>query len=826
MAHAEQRARRPRAGRGLLLLTTPLIAVLALRFFAAFLHGQEWWGIDIGRYLPMWQAVVIAAAGLAVALLAAVPAGAARMTALLYAAGEFLFPDNPSSMRARHAAAALCFGLLAVLVTMPFPFLGGDGVHVVRRLYRFNIDVLASYGQLRTEPLTVLLYAWLAKLTGAGSTAAGSVDLTGYTALFRYVAGAGAALQAWIVLRYARLLTEDNTARLALISMTLCTSGALLYFGYVEFYVPVFTASALFLFSGMRCAKDRGSPLLPSLALLLAVCFHLSAIVFLPALLFLFVREKNAAEGEQGSRTSFRLQAALYIIAVSAAVLVYSIGVQGPWIALSSVDPASTLFSAVHARDVLNNILLAAPMALAALLMLLPALRTRKHVIPRAPVFAGIAACWWLVLMISQPAFAMDWDIFAVFGLALAGVPALLLVLLPAREQRAYLSTQMAVQPVLFLLPWLMLHLNQDTAVARYSDLTEMYSGVLPPAVVSGFHETLRSEAAGRSAGLEEIRRIEKMIALTNDSYEYMKLLRALSQGNAGTSEARPELRRILAHLRMQPDSVLDRAVGEDAAARALTLRGLYPSLVSSMGKTLSPSTRYTWLEESLASSSSPGSASPDSVSPGRELPFRAFLGGAFPILAQLGNLAYAGRDYTNAERWYLRAAADSVAAPSDGGIALSHVHAQLGIMRFTAGAHASAIASFLHATTYPSAPSSAWSNLGFALFRSGMFVESAVAFRTTLRMDSSDINALYCLGRLSLLRPATARFGTLAARPLSPARASRRPQQGRRHAARRPVQTYALRGALPCSADVIRDSGAVLVCRCSFAWIKEFIAD
>ena len=80
--------------------------------------------------------------------------------------------------------------------------------------------------------------------------------------------------------------------------------------------------------------------------------------------------------------------------------------------------------------------------------------------------------------------------------------------------------------------------------------------------------------------------------------------------------------------------------------------------------------------------------------------------------------------------------------------------------MRFTAGAQTSAIASFLHATTYPSAPSSAWSNLGFALFRSGMFVESAVAFRTTLRMDSSDINALYCLGRLSLLRPATAASG------------------------------------------------------------------
>lgn len=740
MAHTYQHASRPHAARNLPVFAIPLIGVLLLRFFAAFLDGQQWWGLDIGRYLPVWQVVIIASLALAVALLAAVPGVATRMTELQSAAGKFLFPDNPTSMRARHVALAIGFGVLVVLITMPFPFLGGDGVHVIRRLYRFNTDSLVSYGQLRTEPLTVLLYAWLAKLTGAGSSASGSVDLTGYTALFRYVAGVGAALHAWIVLRYTRLLTDDNVVRLALVSMTLWTSGTLLYFGYVEFYVPVFTTATLFLFSGMLSAKKRSSPLLPTLVLLLAMCFHLSAVVFLPALLFLFVRKETSAEGGQESRTPLRLQAALLIIAVAGAVLVYSVGVRGPWIAFSATDSANTLLSAVHMRDVLNNILLSSPMALAALLMLLPALRMRNGAIPRAPAFGLIAAAWWMVLMISQPAFAMDWDIFAVFGLALASVSALLLALLPLKAHRAYLSTQMAVQPVLFFLPWLLLHLNQNVAVGRYSDLSEMYTGLLPPAVVSGFHETLRSEAAGRSAGLEEIRRVEKMIALTNDSYEYMKLLRVLSKTDAGASDALPELRRILAHLRSQPDSVLDSSVGDDVAARALTLRRLYPSLVLSMGKLLAPAARYAWLKESATTTALPGSA--------------------FPILVQLGNMAYAERDYTDAEDWYQLAAADSTSSPKDGGVALSHIHTQLGIIRFTAGSHESAIASFLHATTYPSAPSSAWSNLGFAQFRSGEFVESARAFRTTLRMDSSDINALYCLGRLSLLRPETTASG------------------------------------------------------------------
>jgi tetratricopeptide (TPR) repeat protein len=380
------------------------------------------------------------------------------------------------------------------------------------------------------------------------------------------------------------------------------------------------------------------------------------------------------------------------------------------------------------------------PIALAALVMLIPALRRRVGSLPPGAAFAAIACAWWLGLMLSQPAFAQDWDIFALFGLGSACVAATLLAVFPAQERRAYTAAQMTIQPLLFLLPWLLLHLNQDAAVTRYSDLTELYSGVLPPAVVAGFHETLRSEAAGRSSGLEEIQRIEKMILLTDESYEYMKLLRALSNGNPGTGDALPEMRRILAHVRLQPDSILDHAVGEDAVSRALTLRGLYPSLVTSMGKALTSEGRISWLAECVASA--------------------RLLGQAFPILAQLGNLAYAQREYSKAERWYTQAAADSLAAPVDGGATLSHVHSQLGIMRFNAGSGAAALASFRHATMYRSAPSSAWSNLGFALFRSGLFVESAGAFRTTLRMDSSDINALYCLGRLSLARPTTAASG------------------------------------------------------------------
>lgn len=195
------------------------------------------------------------------------------------------------------------------------------------------------------------------------------------------------------------------------------------------------------------------------------------------------------------------------------------------------------------------------------------------------------------------------------------------------------------------------------------------------------------------------------------------------------------DVRRMLQHLSLQSDSALDVPVGEDADARRMTLRRLYPSLITAMGASLPPRERIAWLEASVEPASR--------------------LGRPFTILAQLGHLAFDAREYPRAAKWYEAAILDSLSGPDDGGVMLSLIYSNLGIAQFDAEAPA-AIASFLHATTYPAASAVAWSNLGFAYFRTAQFPESEKSFVVTLRMDSSNVNALYCLGRLSLGRRET----------------------------------------------------------------------
>jgi tetratricopeptide (TPR) repeat protein len=271
--------------------------------------------------------------------------------------------------------------------------------------------------------------------------------------------------------------------------------------------------------------------------------------------------------------------------------------------------------------------------------------------------------------------------------------------------------------------------------VERYAALTESYTGTLPPTVIAGFHETLRSEAVTRASGVEEIRQIAVMIELTGESYEYVKLLRAISREGYGVEGGTQDVRRMLQRLTLQSDSVLDIPVGEDADAQRMTLRGLYPSLITAMGVALPPRERIAWLEASVAPA--------------------ARLGRPFAILAQLGHLAFDARAYPRAASWYEKAILDSLSAPDDGGVMLSLIHSNLGIIQFDAEPPA-ALASFLHATTYPGASAVAWSNLGFAYFRTARFAESEKSFVVTLRMDSSNVNALYCLGRLSVGRRET----------------------------------------------------------------------
>ncbi len=739
----------------LLRFAFPLAALILVRLLCVLFPSSGWWGVNYARFLPPWQYLMISG----LALLAVLPRVAASLTPMTERIAALLFPASSSRARTTHILAAIAFGICAGMLTMPYPFLGGDGVHVMRRLFRFNVQLLGDYGQLSTEPLTVLLYAGLAKLSGAGSVAGGSVNLTGYTMMFRVVGGVGASVLAFAVLRFSQRMSDINTERLALVSMLLFTAGTLMYFGYVEFYVPVFTVSALFLLSGMRALREGTPVVLPGVLLALAVVFHFSAIVFLPAYIFLLTRRLPCASGRWQTVSAMRVQALLLIAAFAGAGLVYAADVKGPWIALLPLSGVHTMYSLVHLHDVMNNVLLTAPMALAAMFMLLPERHRHTSAPQAAVVFTAVAALWWIVLIVSQPSFAHDWDIFPVFGLTIACGAWLLLARLPFGPRRSYLRAQMMVQPMLFLLPWMLLHMNQEAALARYGAITERYAGVLPAAVLSGFHETLRSEAVARADGGEEIRQIAAMIELTGERYEYMKLLRALARRDPGVEHTLGDVRIVLARLSLQSDSLLDLAVGDDTAAREKTLRSLYPVLVTTMGSALAPEARVAWLEET--------------VNPALRL------GRAFPILAQLGHLAFDGARHREALSWYGRAVDDSVSSPDDGGAALSQIYSNMGIAQFAAQRPEDALRSFAHATIYPSAPARAWSNLGFACFRLARFDDARRNFTLTLAKDSSDVNALYCLGRLSLQHNGTVRSGRwLLRRFLSLEQGSRRSEE------------------------------------------------
>ncbi|MCB2206300.1 tetratricopeptide repeat protein [bacterium] len=726
---------RPHADHGPILFALPLVFLLLLRFVLSFFPKLGWWGLDYVGYLPLWQLLTITSTSVVLAL----PGVAGNLSSACASIARVLFPANSGKALWRHGGFAVAVGLLVFSLSLPFPFLGGDGVHVMRRLFRFHAGVIGAYGQISTEPLTVLFYAGV---TGFLSNAVreGSVNLTGYTMLFRIIGSLGATAMTFTVLRYAVKLVENEFDRVPLLTLLLFTGGSLFFFGYVEFYTPVFIMSAFFLLSGMYALRTQNRPFLPTVFLALAIAFHLSAVVFLPALLLLWSGPALTGQALDMRSPSVRLQLLLLLMGIAAAVIVYAMGIPGPWIPISGNVTSDTLFSVVHLRDVANNMLLTAPVAVSTVLLLL---LTRRHSLAPVPsnvLFAGTALLWCGVLLLSQPAFAQDWDIFAIFGLAASALAWLLYLQVSNPVLRGYLHVQLIVQPALFLLPWLLLHMNQEGAVERYADLARQYSGILPSSVVAGFHETLRTEAVSREAGDEEIHQIAAMNALTEDPYEYMKLLRAITTRNPGVRLALPDVRSMLQRITLLRDSVLDIPVGEDAEARGITLRILYQSLVIAMGAVLPSKDRIAWLEEGAEAA--------------------VVLGHSFSIQAQLGHLAFETGNYDGARDWYQQALIDSLSAPTDGGAALSLLYSNLGIAQFDAMAHDAAYASFLHATMYPAARASAWSNLGFACFRTARITQAVSSFDHTLRMDSSDVNALYCLGRIRLEHPESREAG------------------------------------------------------------------
>jgi tetratricopeptide (TPR) repeat protein len=321
-------------------------------------------------------------------------------------------------------------------------------------------------------------------------------------------------------------------------------------------------------------------------------------------------------------------------------------------------------------------------------------------------------------------------------GVALALAASLAASRLPAR-MRAYAVTQLAVQSLLFVTPWIALNVSFQPSLDRYLELTELYRPILPGEVSAGHYETLRTAFANTHNPEGEIAMILRAEELTRDRYEYYKLVRVYEEATSLTPTMLGAAERSIVAIREMPDSVRRLPVGRDRYSAVLTLDDLAADLARAVARLLPVEQRGRWAEQALG--------------PLLDEPARSF-----ELCSYVGYRYHDARDYARALAFMTRAVRDTALAPAAARTSILVLHHALGVAYAHTGREEESLAAFRQAVRYAQAPAAAWSDYGFACYTYSRFAEAVPAFTQALRRDSTDANALYCLGKIYFIDPAT----------------------------------------------------------------------
>jgi hypothetical protein len=195
-----------------------------------------------------------------------------------------------------------------------------------------------------------------------------------------------------------------------------------LFLGYVESYTFVNCMLALYFLLALRRAgkPTQYNLLLPTVVLLLATSFHLSALIFAPNLLYLWMIAlgRNDNSGLNGAYS----KAVFGLLVVGAAAMIWMFDNNLLLPLFPSGGRAYTLFSLDNLWDKLNLVTFVLPTALLVLLILLIQIRTVLAHRDNITAFLVLAAASAMVFVaVFDPMLGIrDWDIISITALPLA----------------------------------------------------------------------------------------------------------------------------------------------------------------------------------------------------------------------------------------------------------------------------------------------------------------------------------------------------------------------------------------------------------------------
>ena len=341
-------------------------------------------------------------------------------------------------------------------------FLLGDGMLRIRN---------ANYGLLFStdQPLTTFIHGLIVKITKLNaktvyqsiSILAGIITIIFYTKISNRLFSK----------TYKKLITGG----------LLFSSGIIqFYFGYVESYSILALFIFLFLLTALKEIKEQKISYLPAVWLAIAVIFHPSGILFVPALFYLYFYAKDRSLKEK--LISLLKVSGIFLVAISFLLgLFYFIGDISPIQFLKSYGRENNIkplfsnnnfdgiLSLSHFIDIFNEILLTVPAITLIVFAALLFLKNRKDKQLLFLLTSLVGPLLFFLTFNPLLGFARDWDIMAIIAYPLTLFISFSILKYSNKKQAIKIGTVTIILSLFHTIPWVLINANQNKSIRRFT---------------------------------------------------------------------------------------------------------------------------------------------------------------------------------------------------------------------------------------------------------------------------------------------------------------------------------------------------------------------
>jgi tetratricopeptide (TPR) repeat protein len=436
-----------------------------LRFIPLFFPGVRLWGINHLLFLPFGFAVDYAIAGI-VLLLAFIPPISCRLEPWFASRGDFLFG---TSMHLRWAVAGVILLPAFWFLRMPTNLLG-DGYTVINNIAG-DMPVIFKWSETGAVRA---IYA-VSKLIPVEGLARGEYA-------FALVSVLSGAATLFFFFGIAFELSTDSAMRLFTVCLLVFSGWSLLFFGYAENYPILWPFISAYIYFSIRYLQGKGPLIVPLIILAAALVLHLQTIFFLASAMVIFLgRGRSRRFYGRHRKLVWSVFAGIAVVAAAAFVreyqqsLPFRIHFLPPFVGRTAT-PKAAIFSPTHLLDMVNELLLVAPLLPVLILLAWKGRRSLMNT-PVGVFLLVFSSGGLLLLLILDPRLGLgrDWDLFAISGLGvtLAGIWSIAAAEYIGRR----LYPGLALLALVLVLPYFATNLSAKPSVAYMKWLLDLDAG-------------------------------------------------------------------------------------------------------------------------------------------------------------------------------------------------------------------------------------------------------------------------------------------------------------------------------------------------------------